>query len=198
MPAGFAVFAPMRRGHGDSEGRYIVDSLNVLRERADGSAIPAAVRLLEGEQLDDQLAGLAYARTLPFVDQRKLVVAGCSYGGIQTLLAAERKVGFVAALPISPAAQSWAGNPPLRARLKRAVDAIDIPVLLIAPPKDASLEPPRELGDEAKRAKKTAFTVKIYPPTMPDSEQTHCFGGVAGFHNWGADAVKFFNTALGR
>lgn len=198
VPAGYAVFAPVRRGHGGSEGTYIADSLNVLRGRGDGSAIPAAVHLLEGEQLDDQLAGLAYAKTLPFVDQRKLVVAGCSFGGIQTLLAAERKVGFVAAMPISPAAQSWAGNPLLRDRLKRAVRVIDIPVLLIAPPRDASLDPPRELGEEATRAKKTSFTAKIYPPTMPDSEQTHCFGGAKGFHNWAAEAVRFFNSALGR
>jgi hypothetical protein len=71
-------------------------------------------------------------------------------------------------------------------------------VLLIAPPRDASLEPPRELGDEAAKAKARTFTVKIYPPTMPDSEQTHCFGGAPGFHNWGADAVGFFNSVLRR
>src|SRR5678815_745338 len=29
VPAGYAVFAPVRRGHGGSEGVYIVDSLNV-------------------------------------------------------------------------------------------------------------------------------------------------------------------------
>jgi len=198
VPAGYAVFAPVRRGHGGSEGVYIVDTLNALRAKADGSALSAAVNFLETEQLDDQLAGLAYAKTLPFVDQRRLVVAGCSFGGIQTLFAAERNVGVRAALPISPAAQSWEGNPLLRDRLKRAVRAIDIPVLLIAPPRDASLDPPRELGDEAKRAHKTSFTTKIYPATMPDSEQTHCFGGAKGFHNWGAEAVRFFNSALGR
>jgi carboxymethylenebutenolidase len=198
VPAGYAVFAPVRRGQGGSEGEYIVDRVSALRARRDASALSVTVKLLETEQLDDQLAGLAYAKTLPFVDQSKLVVAGCSYGGIQTLLAAERNVGFRAAFPISPAAQSWEGNPILRDRMKRAVRAIDIPVLLIAPPQDASLAPPRDLGDEAKRAHKTSFTTKIYPPTMPDSEQTHCFGGAPGFHNWGADAVQFFNSALKR
>jgi carboxymethylenebutenolidase len=198
VPAGYAVFTPVRRGQGGSEGKYIVDTIDVLRARRDGSALAATVKFLETEQLDDQLAGLAYAKTLPFVDQTKLVVAGCSFGGIQTLLAAERNVGFRAAMPISPAAQSWEGNPQLRERMKRAVRAIDIPVLLIAPPKDASLAPPRELGDEAAKAKKKTFSVKIYPPTMPDAEQTHCFGGAPGFHNWGADAVNFFNSVLRR
>jgi carboxymethylenebutenolidase len=196
VPAGYAVFAPVRRGQGGSGGTYIVDVVDRLRARRDGSALSTTVRLLETEQLDDQLAGLAYAKSQPFVDQGRLVVAGCSYGGIQTLLAAERNVGFRAAMPISPAAQSWEGNPLLRDRMKRAVRAIDIPVLLIAPPRDASLAPPRELGDEAKRAHKASFTTKIYPPTMPDSEQTHCFGGAPGFHNWATDAVTFFNSAL--
>jgi len=156
------------------------------------------VRLHETEQLDDQLAGVAYAKTLPFVNARKLVVAGCSFGGIQTLLAAERAstVGFKAAFPISPAAQTWASSPLMQARLKKAVAQIDVPVLLIMPPRDASLEPARVLGAEAARIGKNQFRTVIYPPTMPESEQTHCFGGAKGFHNWAKDAVDFFNGAL--
>jgi len=84
VPAGYVVFAPMRRGHGDSEGSYIQNDL----ERAGREERKRLqVRLLEGEQLDDQLAGLAYLKSLPYVDQSRLAVAGCSYGGIQTLLA---------------------------------------------------------------------------------------------------------------
>ncbi len=196
VPAGFAVFATVRRGHVGSEGRYIVDSLNVLRAKGDGSDREIMVRLLETQQLGDQLAGVAYAKTLPFVDKNQLVVAGCSFGGIQTLLAAERSRDFKAALPISPAAQTWALNPFIRDRLKAAVRAINVPVFLIAPPKDANLDPIEELGAEAKRAGKTRFKAKIYGATMPDSQQTHCFGGAKGFHNWASDAVDFFRGAL--
>src|SRR5215471_3914403 len=64
VPAGYAVFAPVRRGQGGSEGTYIIDAVNALRARRDGSALSATVKLLETEQLDDQLAGLAYAKTL--------------------------------------------------------------------------------------------------------------------------------------
>jgi len=198
VPAGYAVFATVRRGHTGSEGVYIVDTLNVLRAKGDGSDRDLLVRLHETEQLNDLLAGVAYAKTLPFVDARKLVVAGCSFGGIQTLLAAERAstVGFKAAFPISPAAQSWAFNPQLQERLKKAVRQIDIPVLLIMPPKDANLDPARVLGAEAARLGKKQFRTVIYPPTMPDSQQTHCFGGAKGFHNWAKDAVDFFNGTL--
>jgi dienelactone hydrolase len=198
VPAGYAVFAPVRRGHTGSEGVYIVDTLSALRAKGDGSDRDLLVRLHETEQLNDQLAGVAYAKSLPFVDASRLVVAGCSFGGIQTLLAAERArtVGFKAAFPISPATQSWAFNPQLQARLKKSVATIDIPVLLVMPPRDANLDPARVLGAEADRIGKEQFRTKIYPPTMPDSQQTHCFGGAKGFHNWAKDAVDFFAGAL--
>src|SRR5215211_3527059 len=71
VPAGYAVFATVRRGHTGSEGVYIVDTLNVLRAKGDGSDRDLLVRLHETEQLNDLLAGVAYAKTLPFVDARK-------------------------------------------------------------------------------------------------------------------------------
>lgn len=104
---GFVVFAPIRRGHGYSKGRYIGDVINQT-ERAEGveTAHRTVVHLLQTEQLDDQLAGLAYVKQLAFVDSSRLAVAGCSYGGIQTLLGAEKNVGYKAAISISPAALS--------------------------------------------------------------------------------------------
>jgi dienelactone hydrolase len=198
VPAGYAVFAPVRRGQSDSQGKYIVDTLNALRALGNGSERTVMVKLHDTEQLADQLAGVAYAKTLPFVDAGRLVVAGCSFGGIQTLIAAERAqaIGFRAAFSISPAAQTWQTVPEIQARLKRSVQTITIPVLLVQPPKDASLEPARVLGDEAMRLHKTQFQTRIYPPTIPDSQQLHCFGGAKGMHNWASDAVKFFNGAL--
>jgi len=189
VPAGYVVFAPMRRGHGDSEGPYIMDQLR----RAQGSRAAAGqllVRLMEGEHLDDQLAGQAYLRSLPYVDQNRLVVAGCSFGGIQTLLAAERGAGYKAAVPISPAALSWSGNTPLQERLVSAVRKIEIPVFLIQPPKDASLEPSYVLGREFQRLGKT-YSGKIYPPEMPEDQQGHCFGGAKGMHVWAQDVLAF-------
>jgi dienelactone hydrolase len=193
VPAGYVVFAPMRRGHGDSEGPYIMDQ---LRRAQEGRAAPAlAVRLLEGEQLADQLAGLAYVKSLPYVDSRRLVVAGCSFGGIETLLAAERGAGYRAAAAISPGALSWNGNPLLRDRLVAAVRKTEIPVFIIQPPKDASLEPSRVLGAELER-RGTPHAVKVYPADMPEDQQGHCFGGARGMHVWAPDVLAFFAGAL--
>ena len=196
VPAGYVVFAPMRRGHGLSEGAYISDVVQQDRQaHGDDAANRLAVRLLETEQLDDQLAGLAHVKRQPYVDTTRLVVAGCSYGGIQTLLGAERGAGYKAAVAISPAALSWAGNPYLRDRLAKAVSKIDIPVFLLQPPKDASLEPAHVLGAALTR-RGASNRVKIYPAEGPDDLQVHCFGGAKGMHIWAADVVSFLKTVV--
>ena len=192
-PAGYVVFAPVRRGHADSEGPYIQNQLQSERAEWRGQL---QVKLLEGEQLDDQLAGLAYLKSLPYVDQRRLAVAGCSYGGIQALLAAERGAGYKAAVAISPAALSWNGNPLLQERLIKAARQTEIPVFLIQPPKDESLEPSRVLGREFQRLGKP-YTGKIYPADIPVDLQTHCFGGIRrGSRIWAQDVLAFLAEAL--
>ncbi len=191
VPAGYVVFAPMRRGHGESEGRYILDELR--RERQSSGLL---VRLMEGEHLDDQLAGQRYLRSLPYVDPSRLVVAGCSYGGVQTLLAAERGAGYKAAVVISPAAGNPSRHAALQDRLVQAVRKIEIPVFLIQPPKDYSLEPSRVLGREFRELGKP-YTGKIYPEEILENLQTHCFGGIArGIHIWARDVLAFLTGVL--
>jgi len=199
VPAGYAVFAPSRRGHDSSEGAYIRD-LQDAEEKTLGPdrAGRLMVRLLETEQLDDQFSGIAYAKTLPFVNADRMVVAGCSFGGIESLLAAERGEGLKAAFSISPAALTWERFPQIRARLVASVNKITIPVRLIQPPKDASLEPARVLGEAARTAGKEAFVTKVYSAEgVPKDEQGHCFGGSRGYHNWANEAVDFFDSVLG-
>jgi carboxymethylenebutenolidase len=196
VPAGYVVLAPVRRGHGGSEGHYIVNEIRQARflEGSDRAA-RVAVRLLESGQLDDQLAGLDYVKRLPFVDPQRIAVAGCSYGGIQALLGAERGAGYRVAVSLSPAAQSWEGNLYLQRRLVQAVQRIDIPVLLLQPAKDASLEPSRVLGAAAAKAG-TPLTAKVYPATGPRDAQGHCFGGAQGMHVWAEDAKAFIGSNL--
>ena len=196
VPAGYVVFAPVRRGHGHSQGRYIVDEIRFARLRGGREdAAYTAVRLLATEQLADQLAGLAYVKQQPFVDATRIAVAGCSFGGIETLLGAASGVGYKAAISISPAAQSWDGNTYLQERLIEVVRRIDVPVLLLQPAKDASLAPSRVLGKAAAQAGKP-LTAKVYPATGPREEQKHCFGGAKGMHVWAEDAKAFLAAQL--
>ena len=62
---------------------------------------------LHEAQLQDQLAALAYLKSLAFVDQRRLAVMGFSFGGIQTMLAVEQGPGYRVAVNCSGAAQTW-------------------------------------------------------------------------------------------
>lgn len=196
VPAGYVVFAPVRRGHGVSEGNNIVDELqSALKQHGREASLRLTVQLLESEQLIDQLAGLAYLKRLPFVDSERLAVAGCSYGGIGTLLGAESGSGYKAAVSISPAALSWDGNPFLRTRLLNAVARLDIPVLLIQPPKDDSLAPARVLGKQAALLGKP-LTAKVYPAEGPEEQQGHCFGGSRGMHVWAEEAKAFLAENL--
>jgi carboxymethylenebutenolidase len=196
VPEGYVVFAPVRRGHGESQGEYIVNRIKLTaRTQGRGSAARLTAELLGTEQFRDQLSGLVFVAKLPFVDSNRIAVAGCSFGGVQTLLGAIDGVGYRAAISISPAALSWDQSEPLRSLLSQTVRRIDIPVLLIQPAKDASLAPSRVLGAEAARLHKP-LTTKVYPATGPEKEQSHCFGGASGMHVWVDDAKAFFRTNL--
>jgi len=198
VPRGYAVFTPTRRGHDASEGTHIRQPVEAARAKGgDDAANNLMTHLLETEQLDDQRAALAYMKRLPWVDTTQMVVAGCSFGGIQTLLMAEGGAGFRAALPISPAAQNWDRNPPLRERLLRGIADIHMPVLLLQPPHDASLGPSRDLGAEFVRLHKDYRGI-VYPDTLPAAVSTHCFGGAQGDRVWAKDALAFFDSVLRR
>jgi dienelactone hydrolase len=198
VPAGYVLFAPVRRGQGESQGESIVDRITQEHSsKGDQAADQLLVNLMETEQLQDQLAGLTYLKALSYVDQTRIGVSGCSYGGIQTILGAESSADYKAAMAISPAAESWKGNQLLRERLIQAVDNIHIPVFLIHPAQDASLEPGKVLGAEFERLGKP-YQLKIFPPIGTDAQQSHCFGSVSvhGQDIWGPDALEFFNKIL--
>ncbi len=191
VPAGYAVFAPEREGQGESQGPYIQDQIKAeLQKNGQKAASQLFIQLMEGPQLDDQLAGEAVLAGLPYVDKNRLAVVGCSYGGIQTLLAAERGAGFKAAVAISPGAESWQANPLLQQRLLQAVDNIDIPVFLLHPAKDASVLPGFVLGQEFAKLGKP-FQLEIYAPYGRPDQQVHCFGAKNGYSIWGPEVLRF-------
>ena len=108
---GYVLFVPHRRGQGrsQSQGEYIMDAVGRAGAARDG-------RLVEMQELHqaDVAAAAAYLRQLPYVDKSRIAVAGCSFGGIQTVLTAEKNLGLRAAVAFAPAAMTWAGSPMLR------------------------------------------------------------------------------------
>jgi len=63
---------------------------------------------LQQAEVDDAIAGLNFLRSQPFVDSARIVISGCSYGGIQTLLIGERDLGVRALVPSLPV--QWRGS----------------------------------------------------------------------------------------
>src|SRR5713226_8454450 len=90
---GWVFFGPYRRGQGlsASAGPFIGDEIAAAqKEGGIRAGATAMVRLLETDHLNDQLAALAWLRNQGFVRPDRIAVAGNSFGGIETVLGAER------------------------------------------------------------------------------------------------------------
>ncbi len=138
---------------------------------------------------------MSFFKGLPFVDPGRLAVAGCSYGGIQTILAAQKTPEYKAAVAISPGSDSWDGNTLLQQELTKAVSDINIPVFLIHPQQDVSVAPGYTLAQEFLKLGKS-YSLKIYPAFGAVDEQGLCFGGAQGFHWWASDVLTFVRNAF--
>jgi dienelactone hydrolase len=146
---GFVFFAPVRSGHGGNPGPYIVDEEKKIRAGGldPDLAFEQRVKLHEKEN-DDVIAACKWMMKQPFADPRRIVVAGGSYGGIQTLLTAEREakdpIGIKCFVAMSPAAMSWNKN--WAERLTRCIQTAKTPIFLMQAENDYNLGPSEVLG----------------------------------------------------
>ena len=189
---GYVFFVPHRRGHGLSPYDSFVTS---LRAQGAGGAIA-----LHETHLEDQLAGLAYLKQLSDVDPHRIAVAGCSYGGIQTVLAveanAEQKLGLRAAVDFAGGAMSWRSHS-LRTRMVRAVKKATVPVMFIQAENDYDLGPSRTLAGELEQLGKS-HKLLIFPPYGDTRAEGH--GGFCsqGTNVWGTAVTSFLDTSMGK
>jgi carboxymethylenebutenolidase len=187
---GYVFFVPHRRGHGSSPNDSYIESLRA--ERRSG-----AIALHE-THLEDQLAALVYLKQLPEVDNTRIAVAGCSYGGIQTVLAveanAEQKLGLRAAIDFAGGAMSWRSLV-LRDRMVRAVRKTDIPILFIQAENDYDLGPSRTLAGELEQLGKP-HKLMIFPPYGNTHKEGHggfCFRAT---DVWGSAVTEFLDASM--
>jgi dienelactone hydrolase len=195
---GFVFFVPHRHGHGRSPGEYIVDLQEQFRAKeTDAVKLQRYVISLHERYNGDVVAALAWLKQQPLVDTRRLVIAGISYGGIQTVLAAEKELGVRAFVAFSPAAMSWRGNPLLRERLLEAVKHAKAPMFLLQAENDYDLGPSELLGRELHRRPNRA---KLYPAFGDADNPRDGHGGFAlrGSAVWGADVLAFLDEAMKR
>ena len=190
---GWVFFGPYRRGQGlsASAGPYIGDQI-AAAEKAGGLSAGAAtlVRLLETDHLADQLSALDWLRRQRFVASNRIAVAGTSFGGIETVLGAERG-RYCAAIDSAGAAQSWGDAPELREMMTRAVRNARAPIFFFQAANDYDLSPSKELSAAMDQARKV-HQVKIYPAygdSVPDGHSFGYFGSAV----WGDEVFTFLN-----
>jgi carboxymethylenebutenolidase len=90
---GWVFFGPFRRGQGlsRSAGPYILDEIERAGENGGMSAkVAKTVSLLTRDHLDDQIAAYAWLKGQRYVLPNRIAAAGNSFGGIETVLGAER------------------------------------------------------------------------------------------------------------
>lgn len=190
---GWVFFGPYRRGQGlsASAGPYIGDQIAAAEKNGGISAgATAMVRLLETDHLSDQLAALAWLRKQGFVQANRIAVAGNSFGGIETVLGAER-ADYCAAIDSAGGAQSWKQAPELQSLMTRAVRNANAPIFFFQAANDYDLSPSNTLSAAMKAANKT-YQVKIYAPYGDSPQDGHTFG-YFGAAVWAEDVFKFLN-----
>ena len=187
----YVFFVPHRRGQGRSPGDYIQDQ---VAQAGPGERARRVVDLLQAE-VEDVVAGLNYLKSQPFVDPARIVISGCSYGGIETLLTGEHDLGVKALVPFAPGAMSWEKNDLLQDRLIRAVDQAKAPVFLIQAENDFSLGPSHALSKEANKKHKD-FQSKIYPAFGRSNHDGHWGFCSSATDVWGADVLAFLDAQM--
>jgi dienelactone hydrolase len=197
---GYVIFFPARRGHGyaghlPSPGVPVGDAKKELRRKGfRGQAFEAEVIKLHEFYNRDVIAALEWLKKQSYVDSKRIVMSGLSYGGIQTILSAETANGVRGFIPFGAAAMSWEGSPLLQERLIQAIRRAKSPIFLLQAQNDYSLGPSERLGPELLR-KGSPSHAKIYPAWHPERGHKAGHGGFANFGQplWGSDVLEFLN-----
>ena len=191
---GYAFLYLYRRGQGLSadQAPFLPDLLQ-REEVARGKVSRQHLqdRLLRTEQLDDVLAALSILNNQPGIDPWRIAIAGQSFGGNLTLLAAGREPRLRAAVAFAAAANSWQRSPELRETLVAAVRSTAAPIMLVYAANDYDTAPGVVLAAELERLHKP-HVLKIYPPVGQSNDDGHNMMYIA-MPLWEGDVFMFLD-----
>ena len=191
---GYAFMYLFRRGQGFSADQSpFMQNILQHEETAKGKEARQHLQfvLATTDHLDDVMAGLSLLEATPVIDPKRIAIAGHSFGGQLTLLAAERDNSLRAAVAFATAANSWERSSELRKRLLTAVNKATAPIMLIHAANDYSTAPGYALAGELERLHKPHL-LKVYPPVGGTSDDGHNFLYLAT-PRWEDDVFKFLD-----
>jgi carboxymethylenebutenolidase len=196
---GFAFLYLFRRGQGLSadQGPFIQDILK-REEITKGKEARQHLQfvLATTDHLDDVMAGLSFLKAATAIEPKRIAIAGHSFGGQLTPLAAERDNTLCATVAFAAAANSWERSSELRDRLLAAADKATAPIMLIQAANDYSIAPGHALADELERLHKPHL-LKIYPAVGRISDDGHNFLYLA-IPQWEDDVFRFLDEHVKR
>ena len=196
---GYALLYLFRRGDGLSATQG--ESMRAILDREAKARGQDARRhlqlvLLTTDHLDDVMAGLASLKRVEGVDAGRIAVAGHSFGGQLSLLAAERDRSVRAVISFAAAAQAWDRSPELRERLRAAVKNIWAPTFLTHAANDFSVVPAQVLAADLAQLKRP-HELKIYP-AVGDTPAVGHEAVYSDIVTWEADVFRFLDEHLRR
>lgn len=194
---GYAFLFLFRRGQGLSADQApFIQAVLQREEAAQGKEARQHLQyiLLTTEQLDDVMAALAFLKTAPGIDAKRMAVVGHSFGGQLTLLAAERDPSIRAVVTFGAAANSWGKSPELRSRLTTAVSNSNAPVMLIHAANDYDTSAGRDLAAQLRNLHKHGV-LKIYAPFGTTSDDGHNFM-YSRISLWEDDVFNFLDAHM--
>lgn len=196
---GYVLLYLYRRGVGPStdQGANAVDLMN--REfTAHGQDARNALQLelLEGRELADARAALAFLRARPYVDAGDVGLVGHSFGGSLTVLMAKLEPQLRAVLVFSAAGLSFDRSSKLRARLLTAVEQVAAPIFLIHAENDYSVSSGKAL-DTRRELNGKPHRLKIYPSIGSTADEGHDFLHL-GVSIWEPDVFAFLDELMRR
>jgi carboxymethylenebutenolidase len=188
---GYVLFIPHRRGLGRSPRDSLVDQFVGKKQREVRNRIQLELMDIH---MNDVIAALTYLKSLPYVDIKRIAMAGCSYGGSLTAFSSERDLGLRAAINFAGGALSWAQSPDLRERMLRSIRKANAPILLSQAENDYDLSPSRALSQELERLGKP-HKLLIFPPfgTTPADGHGFC---TRGGEIWAPEVFSFLSKTL--
>ena len=195
---GYLFFALFRRGEGLSLDQGIQITQLLERERtAKGSeaADQLQVRLLEGRELTDALAGLAKLKSISTVDSNRIGVVGHSFGGSLSLLLASRDTTLKGAVNFAGAAGSWKLLH-LQRVLIDAVERLNTAVFFAFAANDYSVDPGNILNAKM-AAKRKIHQLKIFPSFGKSADEGHNIIYDA-IDQWESDVFAFLDKYVKR
>jgi carboxymethylenebutenolidase len=196
---GYVFLYLYRRGVGPStdQGANAVDLMDrEFAAHGQDARNALQLRLLEGREMADARAALAFLRARPYVDARDVALIGHSFGGSLTVLMAERDPSLRAVVVFSAAGYSFDRSSELRARLVAAVDHIAAPIFFIHAENDYSLSSGKVL-DARRELIGKPHRLKIFPPIGETVDEGHDFLHL-GVNIWEPDVFAFLGDNMRR